>query len=553
MKLVLITVLAASTLAIPFTPNVSERSIESALFNTLTIGTWLEEGNTTIPRRCRKCPGYPKGNSTEPPPAPGFEDAVGYWGVVATICGLVLCGGVLAGLTIGYFSLDETMLAILERSGTPREQQQAKAIRPIRQETHFLLVTLLLANVVINETLPILFHSIDLEGYQAVLASTALIVMFGEIIPQAVCARYGLAIGAVFAWPVWIIERLLFPIAYPIAKILDWILGSSHETRYRRSQLKELVALHAESEHGPLDDGEVRYLRNILDMQSKTVENVYTRLENVFSLDLNTRIDRRVMKRIFEAGHSRIPIFVDSPARILGCILAKNLIMVDPAESISLSSLPLRRLPVVEKGTALWEMLRTFEQGGSHMAVVVENTVESPMELTEKTPLLRTADRGRDEIKTVLGIVCMEDVLEELLGEEIIDETDVFIDMNHPLLLSSQNSLMVSEQEKRRNRRGVSPANALHPYSPMLVSANLNSNLNSPSLRGRDPMKEISHVQLGDSMLDSQPSFSLVHPSAMEPGVQDRSDRGDRMERHQRFGKVGITAGELLGMPRQNE
>jgi hypothetical protein len=283
------------------------------------------------------------------------------------------------------------------------------------------------------------------------------------------------------------------------------------------------------------------------------VENVYTRLENVFSLDLNTRIDRRVMRRIFEAGHSRIPIFVDSPARILGCILAKNLIMVDPAESISISSLPLRRLPVVEKGTALWEMLKTFEQGGSHMAVVVENTVESPTELTEKTPLLRTADRGRDDIKTVLGIVCMEDVLEELLGEEIIDETDVFIDMNHPLLLSSQNSLMVSEQEKRRNRRGVSPANALHPYSPMLVSANLNSNLNSPSLRGRDPMKEISHVQLGDSMLDSQPSFSLVHPSAMEPGVQDRSDRGDRMERQQRFGKVGITAGELLGMPRKNE
>jgi len=394
-----------------------------------------------------------------------------------------------------------------------------------------------------------------LEGYQAVLASTALIVLFGEIIPQAVCARYGLAIGAVFAWPVWILERMMFPIAYPIAKSLDWILGSSHETRYRRSQLKELVALHAESERGPLDEGEVRYLRNILDMQSKTVENVYTRLENVFSLDLNTRLDRKVMKRVFEAGHSRIPVFVDSPAMILGCILAKNLILVDPDGSSSLSSLPLRRLPVVEKSTALWEMLKTFEQGGSHMAVVVDDILPAngvDGEATEKTPLLkRTIVQNADEVRTVLGIVCMEDVLEELLGEEIIDETDVFIDMNHPLLRSSQKTMMVSEQEKLHNRRGASPA-ALHPYSPMVMDPNA-----SPSLRARDPAtREVSvHMHLGDSMLESQPSFALVHPATMEPQLPDRGDRVDRerIDKHraERFGKVGMTAGELLGIKRE--
>jgi metal transporter CNNM len=64
-----------------------------------------------------------------------------------------------------------------------------------------LLVTLLLANVIVNETLPIVMDDVlGGGGITAVLASTALIVVFGEIIPQSVCSRYGLAVGAFFAW-----------------------------------------------------------------------------------------------------------------------------------------------------------------------------------------------------------------------------------------------------------------------------------------------------------------------------------------------------------------
>jgi metal transporter CNNM len=70
-------------------------------------------------------------------------------------------------------------------------------------------------------------------GFIAVIASTVLLVIFSEIIPQAVCSRHGLAIGSFFAWPVRILIYALFIIAWPIAKVLDLLLGSQHGVLYR--------------------------------------------------------------------------------------------------------------------------------------------------------------------------------------------------------------------------------------------------------------------------------------------------------------------------------
>ena len=103
-----------------------------------------------------------------------------------------------SGLTFGLLSMDETNLSIFRVSGTPTEQAYAEKIEPIRKNTHLLLVSLLLSNTVLTKTLPILFDTIHLEGWQAILCSTIVIVNFGDIIPQAVCVRYGLQIGAFF-------------------------------------------------------------------------------------------------------------------------------------------------------------------------------------------------------------------------------------------------------------------------------------------------------------------------------------------------------------------
>ncbi|XP_037787512.1 metal transporter CNNM4-like [Penaeus monodon] len=96
-------------------------------------------------------------------------------------------------------ALDKTELKIVSNTGSPSERRYARAIEPVRRHGNFLLCTLLLGNVLVNSTLTILLDELS-SGLIAVIGSTAGIVVFGEIIPQAICSRHGLAIGARTVW-----------------------------------------------------------------------------------------------------------------------------------------------------------------------------------------------------------------------------------------------------------------------------------------------------------------------------------------------------------------
>lgn len=92
---------------------------------------------------------------------------------------------------------DKVYLQVIARSGTGRERQNAQKVLDILQRgRHWVLVSLLLGNVITNETLLIVLDHDIKGGLFAVLASSVLIMIFGEIIPQSICAKYGLTIGA---------------------------------------------------------------------------------------------------------------------------------------------------------------------------------------------------------------------------------------------------------------------------------------------------------------------------------------------------------------------
>lgn len=110
---------------------------------------------------------------------------------------LVLLGGFFAGLTLALMGQDEITLRVLASSGRGRQKPDAQKVLSVLQRgKHWVLVTLLLGNVIVNEALPVILDGEMRGGWIAVVVSTFLVVVFGEIIPQSVCARYGLAIGA---------------------------------------------------------------------------------------------------------------------------------------------------------------------------------------------------------------------------------------------------------------------------------------------------------------------------------------------------------------------
>ncbi|KAJ2666752.1 hypothetical protein IW148_000742 [Coemansia sp. RSA 1199] len=417
--------------------------------------------------------GGPDGTETPVP-----VDSGEFYVRLAICAVLVLAGGLLAGLTLGLMSLDETNLHILATSGTPQQQKYARRIQPIRKNGHWLLVTLLLGNTVINETLPIMLDSILGGGFMAVLVSTAAIVLFGEIIPQSACARYGLAIGAFFAYPVRLLQYALAPLGYPIALLLDYVLGPDHGVIYKKAQLKELVSLSDTAHGGNLSADEVTIIRGALELSDKRIVEVMTELKNVFMVDIDARLDRELLTEMLRQGHSRVPVYEGVRENIVGVLLVKSLILLDPDDELPVREARITGIPLVTPDVSLYDILNAFQEGGSHMAVcvgprpvrtassvlettpllgAVNSSTPPPLDLSSKStqpaspnsrsppPLIRKlssyirssdarngfGDISHESVRDFapLGIITLEDVIEELIQEEIIDETDLFIDM----------------------------------------------------------------------------------------------------------------------------
>jgi CBS domain containing-hemolysin-like protein len=153
-----------------------------------------------------------------------------------------------AGLTLGLLGLDPLMLLIKQRAGeTPEERQMATDLLPIVKQHHLLLVTLLLMNASSNEALPIFLEAL-VPSSVAVLLSVTLVLFFGEIIPSAVFTGPDqLKIASRLSPLVKTCMFVLYPVAGPIAKLLDYILHDDEEHEaYNRGELSALIRIQYE-------------------------------------------------------------------------------------------------------------------------------------------------------------------------------------------------------------------------------------------------------------------------------------------------------------------
>eukprot|EP00455_Lapot_gusevi_P032021 TRINITY_DN3489_c0_g1_i3.p1 TRINITY_DN3489_c0_g1~~TRINITY_DN3489_c0_g1_i3.p1 ORF type:complete len:548 (-),score=163.99 TRINITY_DN3489_c0_g1_i3:276-1919(-) len=287
------------------------------------------------------------------------------------------------------------------------------------------------------EALPIFLDRL-VPSVVAIIMSVTFVLFFGEVIPQAICTANPLNICAKTAWIVSTLMFLSYPVSYPVAKLLDRILGDhSAHILFRRSELTHLVALHSVQKEGPLQKDEVQIISGALELNHKKVKDVMTPFEYVNMLDIDRILDMDSLAEILGMGHSRIPVFAKSRHNVKGLLLVKRLIVCNPDDTRPVRHFMHRKPIVVPPTIGLYDLLNQFQTGRSHLAIVSEHTREYDW-------ALRTGEDVMGYCR-ILGIVTLEDVVEELIKEEIEDEVDVG--------LAASNRPLELEQERLEHRK----------------------------------------------------------------------------------------------------
>ncbi|CAI7656680.1 unnamed protein product [Penicillium pancosmium] len=310
---------------------------------------------------------------------------------------LVLISGAFAGLTIALMTQDELYLQVIALSGAAADRKNAQeVIKLLSQGKHWILVTLLLGNCIANQIVG--------GGLSAVLGSSILVVIFSEIIPQSICARHSLHIGAYMVLFVSVCMRLLAPVAWPIGKLLDVFVGDSHSTGYKRTELMTLFSLH-ETIGRPEDrirSDEVNMVHGALGLADKMATSIMTPIDSVFSLPANAMVDSQTLQRIKARGFSKIPIHApDNRMDIIGLLSVKQLLKYNAKTGRRVYNFDWAPIPVIHAKTTLLNLLKIFQERKYELLLV-----------------------GRKEKNQVLGIVTRKDVMNTLLGRSILNQRD---------------------------------------------------------------------------------------------------------------------------------
>jgi len=315
-------------------------------------------------------------------------------------------------------------------------------------------------------------------------------------------------------------------IAYPTAGLLDLLLGKDHGTVYKKSGLKTLVTLHKTM--GPnaadrLNQDEVTIISAVLDLKEKPIGDIMTPMDDVFTMSTDTVLDEETMNVILGAGYSRIPIYEPgNELNFVGMLLVKILITYDPEDCKRVGEFALATLPETRPETSCLDIVNFFQEGKSHMVLVSESPGENA---------------------GAIGVVTLEDVIEELIGEEIIDESDVYIDVHkairrmHPApkaripkgqIVGQQDGQLIdlredglTKQIQRRDSRSNTAA-IFSPSSPkttFLRRASTGNDGKTIQVRGNanDMREHLKH--LGPSNLASRPKTTRYQTVKIKPGL----------------------------------
>jgi metal transporter CNNM len=315
--------------------------------------------------------------------------------VILVVFVLVGVSAVCSGLNIALMALSP---ADLKRKAKLGDRNAARLL-PLRKNTHLMLSAILLTNVAAVSATSLVLESV-LYGVFAGIVATLLTVIFGEIFPQALFLRNALKFSGRLVGLLRAMIVITYPIAKPMQLLLDRLFKKESSHLQSRRELGLMITEHLGSQESELDDDEVEIIRGALQLSEKRVRDIVTPIKDVYWLGPHTIIDDETIDAIKKSGRSRIPILNKQKTICFGIMLVKQLIDVDfDEQKIRVDELPLHPAQTVGSMTALDTMFRKFIGAHTHLMPVEQG--------------------GK-----IIGIVTIEDLIEEIVGQEIEDETD---------------------------------------------------------------------------------------------------------------------------------
>ena len=333
---------------------------------------------------------------------------------VPSVSFLTINGGLLALLIIlvlfsAFFSMTETVFASVSEAKIKNyvEERKTGAKKALFCVEHFdrTLTTLLVGNNIVNtalSTFALTFFMGFIRTGNLELISTAIVtvilLIFGEITPKTLGKKYNDKLVLFLAPIIYVISYILLPISIIFMGIQKIFTGKkNNDSQVNESELETILDTMVED--GEIEDDEHEYIKNVFDLNDRTVEEIMVPRVDMVAIEDTTSIDE--VKNVFiREQYSRIPVYHEDKDHIIGIIYERDFFEA-MAKNIELKNVKqlMRNVLFVNKKMTVDALIKTLQESKTHMAIV------------------------SGEYNDTLGLVTMEDALEEIVGE-IYDEHD---------------------------------------------------------------------------------------------------------------------------------